>query len=134
MWGDLFLLAAVFEVGSATCGAAPSFRAPIVRRAIAGLGVSGVFCGSVIITFHLIPLHKRPIYSGIISVIFAISQIVGPLIGGLFTSNVSWRWCFYLNLSIGAIAMAIIVLYLQIPPARNAGTPLRDQISQMDPL
>jgi MFS family permease len=76
----------------------------------------------------------RPIYSGIVSVIFAIASVTGPLIGGGFTEHVTWRWCFYINLPIGAVTIVAIALVLQMPPARKAGTPLREQFLHMDPL
>ncbi|KAF3385431.1 Efflux pump roqT [Penicillium rolfsii] len=131
----VFLTAVViFEIGSAICGAAPNSTVLIVGRAIAGLGSSGIFGGSVIITFFTVPLHMRPIYSGIVSLIFAIASVTGPLIGGGFTEHVTWRWCFYVNLPIGAVTIAVLVLVLQMPPARKAGTPIREQFLQMDPL
>ncbi|KAF7128635.1 hypothetical protein CNMCM5793_003486 [Aspergillus hiratsukae] len=131
----VFLSAVViFEIGSAICGAAPNSTVLIVGRAIAGLGSSGIFGGSVIITFFTVPLHMRPIYSGIVSVIFAIASVTGPLVGGGFTEHVTWRWCFYINLPIGAVTIVAIALVLQMPPARKAGTPLREQFLQMDPL
>ncbi|KAJ5998034.1 hypothetical protein N7522_009694 [Penicillium canescens] len=124
----------IFEIGSAICGAAPNSVALIIGRAIAGLGSSGIFGGSVIITFFTVPLHLRPIFSGIVSLIFALASVTGPLIGGGFTENVTWRWCFYLNLPIGAVAIVAIMLVLKMPPARKAGTPMREQFLQMDPL
>jgi MFS family permease len=124
----------IFEIGSAICGAAPNSTALIIGRAIAGLGSSGIFGGSVIITFFTVPLHLRPIFSGIVSVIIALASVTGPLIGGGFTEHVTWRWCFYLNLPIGAVAIGVIMLVLKMPPARKAGTPIREQVLQMDPL
>jgi hypothetical protein len=91
------------DLRSWICSATPNSKVSIVGRAIVSLGASGVFRGSVIITFHLIPLHKRPIYSGIIGVIFAIENIARPSIGGAFTSHAPRRWCFCLNLPISAV-------------------------------
>ncbi|KAF7168112.1 hypothetical protein CNMCM6106_003438 [Aspergillus hiratsukae] len=130
----VFVRRGYLEIGSAICGAAPNSTVLIVGRAIAGLGSSGIFGGSVIITFFTVPLHMRPIYSGIVSVIFAIASVTGPLVGGGFTEHVTWRWCFYTNLPIGAVTIVAIALVLQMPPARKAGTPLREQFLQMDPL
>lgn len=124
----------IFEIGSAICGAAPNSTALIIGRAIAGLGASGIFAGSVIITFFTVPLHLRPIFSGIVSVVIALASVTGPLIGGGFTEHVTWRWCFYLNLPVGAVAIVVIMLVLKMPPARKTGTPIREQILQMDPL
>lgn len=124
----------IFEIGSAICGAAPNSTALIIGRAIAGLGSSGIFGGSVIITFFTVPLHLRPIFSGIVSLVIALASVTGPLIGGGFTEHVTWRWCFYLNLPIGAAAIVVVMLVLKMPPARKAGTPIREQFLQMDPL
>jgi MFS family permease len=82
----VFLLAiGLFEVGSALCGAAPNSIALIIGRAIAGLGSSGIFSGAMMILVHTIPLHRRPLYSGLFSAVFGISSVVGPLLGGVFT-------------------------------------------------
>lgn len=124
----------VFLLGSALCGAAQSSVMLIVGRAVAGLGSSGIFGGSVIITFFTVPLRMRPVYSGIVSFIFAVASIVGPLIGGALTQHGSWRWCFFINLPIGAVTVVVTLLLLELPPAKKAGTPWRDQVKSMDPV
>jgi MFS family permease len=48
--------------------------------------------------FHTIPLHKRPVYSALFGATFGIASVAGPLLGGVFTDKVTWRWCFYINL------------------------------------
>lgn len=83
----------IFEVGSAICGAANSSMTFIIGRAIAGLGSAGVFSGAVLILVHSVPLAKRPIYQGMFGALFGISSVIGPLLGGAFTQDVSWRWC-----------------------------------------
>ncbi|ATY66550.1 MFS transporter, putative [Cordyceps militaris CM01] len=124
----------IFLVGSAICGAAQSSVTLIVGRAVAGLGSSGIFGGSVIITFFTVPLKMRPIYSGVVSFIFAVASIVGPLIGGALTQHGSWRWCFFLNLPVGALTIVVTLLVLKLPPAKKAGTPWKAQIKSMDPI
>ena len=125
---------AVFEIGSAICGAAPNSTVFIVGRAIAGAGSSGLFSGAIVIIMNLVPLHKRPMLQGMIGAIFGVASVAGPLLGGVFTTKVSWRWCFYINLPIGGVSMLVLFLILQIPGARNANTPWREQVNQLDPI
>jgi hypothetical protein len=84
----------IFEVGSALCGAAPSSVALIVGRAIAGVGSAGIFSGALVVIAYSVPLEKRPIFTGIIGAMYGIASIAGPLLGGVFTDKLSWRWCF----------------------------------------
>ncbi|KAF2686071.1 MFS general substrate transporter [Lentithecium fluviatile CBS 122367] len=103
-----------FEVGSALCGAAPSSVALIIGRAIAGVGGAGLFCGSIVIIAHTVPIHKRPLYQSVYGAMFGIASVVGPLIGGAFTDHLTWRWCFYVNLPVGAVTAVIILFYLHL--------------------
>lgn len=66
--------------------------------------------------------------------LFGLASIVGPIIGGAFTSNVTWRWCFYINLPIGGAALAVIALFLKVPDRDTAKLPLAKKIVQLDLL
>ena len=125
---------AFFEVGSAICGAAPNSTVFIVGRAVAGIGGAGVLSGAIVIIMYTVPLHKRPALQGLIGAVFGVASVAGPLLGGVFTTNVSWRWCFYINLPIGGVAMVILFVILHLPAPKNADTSLRQQFLQLDPI
>ncbi|OIW25625.1 MFS toxin efflux pump [Coniochaeta ligniaria NRRL 30616] len=93
----------LFEAGSAICGAAPNSIAFILGQAIAGVGSGGISSGIIVIITYAVPLQKRPKYQGFFGAVFGVSSTIGPLIGGAFTTNVTWRWCFYINLPLGAV-------------------------------
>lgn len=82
----------------------------------------------------LVPLRKRPAYQGALGAIFGVTSIIGPLMGGAFTNSVSWRWCFYINLPIGAFAVLIIIFLVKIPSPEKAATTSMEKIKQLDPL
>ncbi|XXH05441.1 hypothetical protein Hte_011868 [Hypoxylon texense] len=132
----LVLLASIliFEVGSALCGAAPDSVAFIVGRAIAGVGGAGISAGSIVCVVYVVPLPKRPMIQGCMGAIFGLAAIAGPLIGGAFTSNVTWRWCFYVNLPLGAAALIIIASFLSIPDRDATKLPLTKKLVQLDML
>ncbi|KAE8388978.1 MFS general substrate transporter [Aspergillus alliaceus] len=122
----------IFEASSALSGAAPNSTALIVGRAICGVGAAGIFAGVVVCIVHVVPLHKRPQVQGMFGALMGVSSIVGPLIGGGFTSSVTWRWCFYINLPVGAVAMLVILVFLKIPDQPTAQAPLSEKIKQLD--
>ncbi|MCJ1399896.1 hypothetical protein MMC11_003099 [Xylographa trunciseda] len=126
----------VFEVGSALCGAAPSSAALIVGRAIAGIGAAGIFCGGIMIIVPLVPLRRRPIFTAFFGIAFAVSSVLGPLIGGTFTDNrsLTWRWCFYINLPIGAFTFIAILLLLHLESPPREKLSVLEQLKRLDPL
>ena len=134
----LVFLSAVllFEAGSALCGAAPDSTAFILGRAIAGCGSAGVFSGVIVIMIPMAPLEKRPMYQGVLGAIFGVASVIGPLIGGVFTKNehTTWRWCFHINLPIGAVSMALIIGSLHLSPPQYADLSLSKKLLRMDPL
>jgi MFS family permease len=83
----------IFEVGSLICGVAPSSAVFIVGRAIAGLGVSGIFNGALTIIAASVEKSKSPMYTGLLFGVSQMGMVAGPLIGGGLTENVTWRWC-----------------------------------------
>ncbi|KAL8650558.1 MAG: hypothetical protein Q9210_003750 [Variospora velana] len=125
----------IFELGSLICGVAPNSTTLIVGRAIAGLGAAGIGSGSyTIIAFSASP-KKRPLFTGIIGTSYGIAAVVGPLVGGAFADNVTWRWCFYINMPIGAVSAGIIFVFFQTPGAAKPKTAtFREKLLQMDPV
>ncbi|TQV95280.1 hypothetical protein V2A60_009680 [Cordyceps javanica] len=105
---------AIFELGSLLCGVARSSTMLIVSRAIAGLGGAGLMNGALTILSVSVPLPKRPIYMGALMAIAQMGVVVGPLLGGAFTEYTTWRWCFYINLPIGAL-VAVLLFFIAIP-------------------
>ncbi|KAJ1328986.1 MFS transporter DHA2 family glioxin efflux transporter [Microdochium nivale] len=125
----------LFEIGSAICGAAPNSVAFIIGRAVQGVGAAGIFSGCIVILVYAVPLHKRPMYQGLFGAVFGIASVMGPLVGGAFTSNVTWRWCFYINLPFGALAIVLVGWVLQIPTSKQAaGLTTKQKLAQLDPF
>ncbi|RYP24669.1 hypothetical protein DL765_000396 [Monosporascus sp. GIB2] len=124
----------LFEFASALCGAAPGSAVFIVGRAISGVGAAGIFAGTIVCIVYIVPLHKRAQIQGLFGALFGLASIVGPLVGGAFTSQLTWRWCFYINLPLGGVAMAVIAIYLKVPDRDTTKLPWAKKLSQLDVL
>lgn len=123
----------IFEVGSLICGVANSSSTLIVGRAIAGAGGAGLASGAYTIIAFSVPPARRPAFTGFMGATFGIASVVGPLLGGVFTDNLSWRWCFYINLPIGGVAAAVVLIFFQTPKAaRPVPASNKEKILQLD--
>ncbi|KAL8795402.1 MAG: hypothetical protein Q9195_002143 [Heterodermia aff. obscurata] len=131
----VFLIAiGIFELGSLICGVAPNSVALIVGRAIAGVGSAGVFSGAYVLIATSVPLPRRPSFNGLIGGVYGISSVVGPLLGGAFTEKITWRWCFYINLPVGGIAVAVMIFFFS-PVPQPGGMPQlswKERMAQLD--
>src|SRR5580692_12434812 len=123
LWGKLgdqygrkvFFQAAIviFLAGSVLAGFSHSMAELIAFRAIQGLGSGGLMVGAQAIVADIVSPRERGRYVGLFGAVFGVSSIVGPLLGGVFVDNLSWRWIFYINVPIGIIAL--IVVASQVP-------------------
>ncbi|MER6914317.1 MDR family MFS transporter [Streptomyces sp. NPDC000594] len=105
----------IFLIGSALCGIAQNMPQLIGFRALQGLGGGGLMVLSMAIVGDIVSPRERGKYQGLFGGVFGASSILGPLLGGFFTDNLSWRWVFYINLPIGAVALVVIAAVLHIP-------------------
>lgn len=97
------------------------------------MGGAGISSGAFTIIALSAPPAQRPAYIGILGASYGVAAAIGPLVGGAFTSNVTWRWCFYINLPIGGLAAGIILLFYRAPPPLPfLDTPLKEKFLQMD--
>jgi EmrB/QacA subfamily drug resistance transporter len=111
---------AIFVLGSTLCGAAQSMEMLVLFRAVQGLGGGAIYALAFIVVGVLFPPEQRAKMQGIISSIWGISSILGPLAGGLIVEHTSWRWVFFVNLPITAISVGLIFVGLkQEQPERH---------------
>ncbi|TDD81125.1 MDR family MFS transporter [Actinomadura rubrisoli] len=120
--GDLFgrrpillIGLAGFLAGSAACGAAQSMGWLIAFRGVQGAGAGCLLSAMFAVTGDLFEPRERARYQGYSALTFAVSSVAGPLIGGFLTDHASWRWVFYVNLPLGAVALATVLLFLRLP-------------------
>ncbi len=120
----------IFLAGSMLAGLSASMGELIGFRALQGVGAGGLMVSAQAIIADIVPPRERGKYMGLIGSVFAVASVAGPLLGGFLVDNLSWRWVFYVNMPVGALAVLIVItrLHLHTPSVRHridvAGTGL----------
>ncbi|MFB7175762.1 DHA2 family efflux MFS transporter permease subunit [Streptomyces sp. NPDC056254] len=132
-FGDLFgrklifqISAVVFISGSFLCGLAGNMTLLIVWRGVQGIGAGGLMVTAMALIADVVPLRERGKYQGMIGAVFGVATVVGPLLGGFFTDQLTWRWCFYVNVPIAILV--VVAAARTIPVVRASGRPVIDYL------
>ncbi|KAJ1900937.1 hypothetical protein LPJ66_001145 [Kickxella alabastrina] len=105
----------IFMVGSGVCGGASSMGMLIFGRALQGVGGAGLIALVFIIISDVTSEEERPAYLGVLGAVWSIASVIGPVLGGVFSDKVTWRWAFYINLPISGVVLIIVILFLRLP-------------------
>lgn len=125
----MLLSLAMFALGSALCGSAQNMSWLIAARTLQGAGGGSILAITSIVISDLVPLAERAVYNGFISMTWSVAAGMGPIVGGALAENGQWRWLFYLNLPITAVAMVLVVLFLNVKTPRGS---FREKVRRMD--
>ncbi|NTX38067.1 DHA2 family efflux MFS transporter permease subunit [Myxococcus sp. CA033] len=109
----------VFLLGSFLCGVSRSTVSLVLFRAVQGLGSAALFTGALSVVADLFPPRERGKYQGLFGAMFGLSSVVGPLAGGFITDRLGWHWVFFINLPVGTVALALVLL--RMPKLRPEG-------------
>ncbi|CAK7210594.1 hypothetical protein SEUCBS140593_000883 [Sporothrix eucalyptigena] len=121
----------VFLVGSILSGVASSVGVLVVGRIVQGLGGGGSSVLVTIVISDLFALAERAKYYGLTGIVYAVACSVGPVLGGVFTQTIGWRWCFWINLPFCAISLVVLFFVLHLNPTEPS-TPLLDGLKTLD--
>ncbi|KAF2149108.1 putative efflux pump antibiotic resistance protein [Myriangium duriaei CBS 260.36] len=125
----------IFLLGSVLCASATSSKMFVLGRAVCGLGTAGEVSGALNIMTLLLPPPKRPMWNSILAMVETSGAILGPILGGVLTERLSWRWCFWISLPTGGVALLSIVSFLEIPEqSETRNSTWKEAIGELDLL
>ena len=104
----LLFAISTFLAGSLLAGLSQDMTQLIIFRGVQGLGAGGLMTLAFTIISDVVPPRERGRYQGLFGGVFGVATVLGPLLGGFFVDNLSWRWIFYINIPIGALAFVVI--------------------------
>ena len=110
----------VFLVGSVLAAFSQNMIQLIIFRGVQGLGAGGLMPLAFIIISDIVPPRQRGKYQGYFGAVFGVASVVGPLLGGFLTDSVSWRWCFWVNIPVGFVAIYLVMKHLHLPHHKQA--------------
>lgn len=119
----------IFEIGSLICALANSMDMLIGGRVVQGIGGGAIQAMVVVILSESVPINKRALAMALIGITFSVASVCGPFVGGAFATHVSWRWCFYINLPVGGVALALLLVFFKPPPPQGS---MRTKLAQID--
>ena len=122
----------IFLIGSLLCALASSSEMFIAGRAITGIGFAGIISGFFVILSHVLPLRRRPFFCGLLGGLESLAILAAPIIGGVLTENVGWRWCFWINLPIGGATFLLTFFSLDDPKPSDTTQSLKQKIIELD--
>src|SRR3978361_1760488 len=129
--GDLFGRKTVFQAsvlfflaGSVLCGLSGSMTMLVASRALQGIGGGAIMVTAMAVIGEVIPLRDRGRYQGALGAVFGVTTVIGPLLGGFFTDNLSWRWAFWINVPVALVVIGVAVI--AIPNLGRMARPVID--------
>ncbi|KAK6826390.1 hypothetical protein RU639_005514 [Aspergillus parasiticus] len=131
----IFLLAqAIFLLGSLLCSTAATSSMFVIGRAVTGAAFAGIIGGLFTILVYVLPLRQRPFFCGLLGMVESVAILAAPIVGGILTQSLGWRWCFWINLPIGGVTLLMTIFMFSDPKPSNTNMTFRQKLVEVDPI